>query len=163
LDSNNLSVTASGSRVSQIVFPAASIPAGTDIGVYFVSVERRISVGAMIPGSNIASNSLEVVVGIPRFMTGEFLFGAIDAPDTSSFDSLAYLTVNPFERRDPSDARQDPRSIGHVFRIQGSVENKLRHKFYLRVDYDLLRDTSAGRDEIRKIQALRNRFILEIV
>jgi hypothetical protein len=161
LDSNNLVVTASGSRVSQIVYAPNSIPTGTDIGSYFVSVERRISVGAMIPGSNIASESLEVIVGIPRFMTGEFLFGAIDAPDTSAFDSLAYLTVNPFEHRTPTDSRHDPRNLGNVFRIQGSTNSFLRFKFYLGIDYDALADSTDGRTEIKKIHTFRNRFILE--
>ena len=162
LDSDGVVVTASGSRISQIIYAPSSIPTGTDIGAYFVSVERRVSIGAMIPGSNIASESVEVIVGIPRFMTGEFLFGEIDAPDTSSFDSLAYLTVNPFERRIPTDARWDPRSLGHVFRIRGSVTNQIRHKFYLGIDYDTLQSTPTGQDEIRKIHAMRNRFILEI-
>jgi hypothetical protein len=162
LDSNGLVITASGTRVAKIVFPSASIPTDVEIGAYFVSVERRVSIGAMIPGSNIASESVEVVVGIPRFMTGEFLFGAIDAPDTSAFDSLAYLTVNPFTNRNPLDARWDPRTLGHVFRIQGSAQNLARHKFYISIDYNELQQTQTGQDEIRKIHALRNRFILEI-
>ena len=161
LDSDGAVVTASGSRVSQIVYSGNAIPTGTDIGSYFVSVERRISVGAMIPGSNIASESLEVIVGIPRFMTGEFLFGAIDAPDTSAFDSLAYLTINPFEHRTPTDSRYDPRNLGHVFRVQGSTNNLLRYKFYISINYDALKLTTEGLTEIKKIHVLRNRFILE--
>ena len=161
LNSDGVVVTASGSRVSQIVYSGNAIPTGTDIGSYFVSVERRISVGAMIPGSNIASESLEVIVGIPRFMTGEFLFGAIDAPDTSAFDSLAYLTINPFEHRIPTDSRYDPRNLGHVFRIQGSTNSFLRHKFYIGIDYGTLQGTIDGQTEIKKIHTLRNRFILE--
>lgn len=162
LDSDGLVVVASGSRVAQIVYPNGSIPSSTTIGSYFVSVQRRISVGAYIQSSNVASESLEVVVGIPRFMTGEFIFGPIDDPDTSAFDSLAYLTINPFDHRKPTDSRLDARSLGHTFRVQGSYSSRLRSKFYVAIDPGVLQSTPAGQIEMKKLYASRHRFILEV-
>lgn len=162
LDANGAAVTASGSRISTITFPAAGIPTDSNISSYFISVEKRLSIGAFIEGSNVASKSLEVVIGIPGFMTGDFLFGPIDDPETSAFDSMAYITINPFDRIDPEYSRSDPRLLGNVFRITGSAQNLLRNKFYLGIDYDILNQTQTGRNEIRKIHNFRNRFIIEI-
>lgn len=163
LDTSDSPITASGTKVSTLVFDTGAIPIANNIPAYFTSAEKRISAGAMVLDKFAASKSVEVIVGIPPFMTGEFLLGAPDDITTSSFDSLAYLTVNPFEQTDPAADRTDPRNLGQVFRIQGTIQDEfLRNKFYVGIDYGNLDLTLGGRVEIKKLHTFRNRFIVEI-
>jgi hypothetical protein len=163
LDENLLPTTASGTSVQTLVFNTGSIPVADNIPAYFVSAEKRISIGAVVQDAQAASPSMNIIVGIPPFMTGEFLFGPVDEIGTSSFDSLAYISINPFENRDPGQDRLDPRTLGQVFRLQGSKSDEfLRNKFYIGLDYEALSSTITGINEIYKLHTFRNRFIIEI-
>lgn len=166
LDEDGAAVTASGSIVKTLVFESGVLPVGGDVEAYFVSAEKRISIGAIAVGANTASQSFQAVIGIPPFMTGEFLWGEIEDQDTKSFDSLTYLTINPFQELGPNDWRTDPRQLGNVFRIRGQKQDEfLRNKFYIGID-DSARATLAasalGARKLRQFYTMRNRFILEV-
>lgn len=162
LDVNKTPVTTSGSMVAYLVYPSGSIPNDPNINAYFVSAEKRISIGAMAINSNIASPSAEIIIGLPPFMTGEFLWGPVDDPDTKAFDSLSYLTINPFQTIDPSISRTTPTNIGNIFRILANKADRVRNKFYLGINIPLLQSTQEGIQKIKQAYTFRNKFILEI-
>jgi hypothetical protein len=161
-DVNGVRITTSGD-VKTLVYQAGAIPTSSGIKAFFISVDRQISIGALTLSGHIASQSVPFQISIPPFMKGEFMFGPIDDPDTKALDALTYLTINPFRNPHLESARLDPRTLGNVFRIEGTKSNEyLRNKFYVIPNWLELANTPDGRVEINKIFGLRNRFILEI-
>lgn len=161
LDENGNTLATSG-EVKTLIFASGSLPMASGVRSFFVSANRRISVGIVAPESQVSSPAAKIKLKIPDFMTGEFLFGEMDDVDTSSFDSIAYLTINPFRQGHIDDARYDPRQLGNVFRIQGTkTDEYLRNKFILIPNWnEFLTDPTSN--EIRKQFTFRNRFILEV-
>lgn len=166
LDVNGNTIdTTSGllSGVYTLVYPSGSLPTDTSIGAYFVSANKQIRIGAATEDGFAVAPSFTTQISIPPFMTGEFLWGPVDDPDTKAFDSLSYLTINPYTNIDPSRDRTDPRALGNVFRVLASnVQTYLRNKFYVGVDIEKLYNTSSGRNTLRKLYTFRNRFIVEV-
>lgn len=166
LDADGNQVTASGSLVQTLVYESGVLPTAADVLSYFVSAEKRVSVGAVTREYQAASPSFQTIVGIPPFMRGEFLWGPIDDTDTKAFDALTYLTINPYQNLEPNDWRTDPRQLGNVFRVQGTQTDEfLRNKFYIQIDDTSrakLATTIQGRRSLRQFYTMRNRFILEV-
>lgn len=159
---NILPISATSSGVYTLVYPSGAIPTDTNIQAYFISAEKEIRIGAVTSNGYAVAPTFGIKVKIPRFMTGEFYWGQIDDPTTSSFDSISYLTINPFTSLDLTASRANYRSLGNVFKIISTISSKLRNKFYVSLDVDSLRATPTGQQELRKAFGLRNRFILEV-
>jgi hypothetical protein len=162
LDADGQVLGTSG-QVTTLVFTSGELPTEeTEIGAFFVSAEKQVSVGVVAPNSNATSKTLTIKVGIPEFMQGELYFGPLEDVDTRSLDSLAYLTINPYTMGFIDEHRFDPRQLGNVFRIQGTkTDEYMRNKFYLIPDWAGLNNI-LGNDEARKFFSFRNRFILEV-
>lgn len=162
LDSNGAILSTSG-QVKTLVYTSGQLPGSeTEIGAFFVSAEKQATVGIIAPNSKATSKTLKIKVAIPSFMKGELFFGPLEHVDTRSLDSLAYLTINPYTMGFIDESRFDPRKLGNVFRIEGSVSDEfIRHKFYLAPDW-LALDNTPNSNEVRKQFSWRNRFILEV-
>lgn len=187
LDEDNNIVTSG--RFKTVVYPSGSLPDDPEVKSYFISAEKHISMGAavyrdgltditgtvlsgnqelvitQIPYStaHIVSESKELIVGIPDFMKGSFLWGPVDDPDTKAFDSLSYLTINPFQDIDPDYSRFEPRTLGNVFRVKLSkTDEYLRNKLYINPSISDLNNTIAGQQKLRRFFTFRNRVILEV-
>lgn len=162
-DLNQITPSGATQSIRVLVFPSGSIPTDANIGAYFISAEKRISIGAVVQGTNAASQSFETVLEIPPFMKGDFYWGPIDDPDTKAFDSLAYLTINPFQQIDPNAHRSDPRVLGNVFMIRGTNTGELlRNKLYVNINVGDLLQSSDGRQKLKQAYMLRNRVIIEV-
>lgn len=152
-----------GDEVATLIFPSGSLPSDPTLKFYFVSAQRKIGVGAVVVGSTAVSPAYNVVIGIPPFMQGEFMWGPQDDPQTKALDSLAYLTLNPLHSADFLSNRVNPASCGHVFRIRQTGTNLLRQKFYINPDFDVLSapGNTEGNQYLRQTFTFRNRFIVE--
>lgn len=155
--------TALSSGVYALVYPSGSIPTDADISSYFASADKKIRIGAAVDEGFAVAPSFTTQVSIPPFMTGEFLWGPIDDQDTKAFDSLSYLTINPYTEIDPGTDRTDPRTLGNIFRIiSTNTDTAFRNKFYIGVDDGLLASTPEGRRTLKRLYTFRNRFIVEV-
>jgi hypothetical protein len=163
LDVNGALLGTSG-QVKTLIYTSGQLPTTeTEIGAFFVSAEKQVTVGVVAPNSQATSKTLKMKIGIPEFMKGELYFGPLEDVDTRSLDSLAYLTINPYTMDFIDEHRFDPRQLGNVFRIQGSKSDLyMRNKFYLEPDWFNL-DALPNNQEVRKQFSFRNRFILEII
>ena len=163
LDVNGNILSVSG-QVKTLVYTAGQLPTDeSEIGAFFVSAEKQVTVGVVAPNSQATSKTLKMKIGIPAFMKGELYFGPLEDVDTKSLDSLAYLTVNPYTMDFIDEHRFDPRQLGNVFRVKGSNSDLyLRNKFYLDPNW-LVLDAEPNNQEVRKQFSFRNRFILEII
>ena len=162
LDENGVVLTTSG-LVTTLVYAPGELPtAETDIGAFFISAEKQVTLGVVAPNSKATSKSMKIKIAIPEFMKGELYFGPLEDVDTRSLDSLAYLTINPYTMGFIDQNRFDPRQLGNVFYVRGSKsDDYIRNKFYIVPDWLGLEQDSKD-TSVRKQFSWRNRFILEV-
>lgn len=162
LDETGAILSTSG-QVKTLVYTSGQLPINeSEIGAYFISADKRIKIGIVAPLAQVSSQTLEIKLGIPPFMTGEMMFGTLENVETKSLDSLAYLTINPFTMGFIDESRFDPRQLGNVFKIQGTKSDEyIRNKFYFIPDWGTLYSTP-GNNDVRRQFTFRNRFILEV-